>query len=249
MLKLIMNIFYHKKIYTTEYKLFDKLYKWHCGLYTILALRRIIGSIISGAIGIVWLIFIKPRIYGLLFVDLFLLLNALDARELRKSMKFSELGMETPSQIRTFKMECCIKKFITTNGRALGKKEWKTIKEYDISLYNDLLSYKCHHKCYYYSLEIAKVIKDSILIWGAIDEPFEEGHNLNAHAIILRNRYIYDSNMRQSIKYEDFIRLYKFKLYKQWNYNEYSKKYFREAERAEFREWCKKNKVLDYEEF
>ena len=80
---------------------------------------------------------------------------------------------------------------------------------------NDLLSDECHHCCYYYSLEIARIIKDSILIWGAIEEPFEDGHNYYAHAVILRNGYIYDSNMRQSEKYEDFTKLYKFKLYKQ----------------------------------
>ena len=142
-----------------------------------------------------------------------------------------------------------IKKFVSTNGKALGKKEWKAIKEYDIGLYHDLLSDECDHCCYYYSLEIARVIKDSILLWGAVEDPFEDGHNYYAHAVILRNGYIYDSNMHQSIKYEDFIKLYKFKLYKQWNYGEYSRKDFRKSERAEFRRWCKENNVSCYEMF
>ena len=55
--------------------------------------------------------------------------------------------------------------------------------------------------------------------------------------------------MRQSEKYEDFLKLYKFKIYKQWNYDEYSQDEFREGERQNFREWCKKNNVLEYEKF
>ena len=86
-------------------------------------------------------------------------------------------------------------------------------------------------------------------MWGAIENLFEEGHIYYAHAVILRNGYIYDSNMRQSDNYKDFIKLYNFKLYKQWNYDEYSKKDFRESERNDFRNWCIKNNVKDFEMF
>ena len=155
----------------------------------------------------------------------------------------------TPKQIRTKKLEQFIRKLVTQNGGALGKKEWKVIKKADSKLYNDLLCEDCNHWCYYYSLEIAKIIKDSILIWGAVEDPFEEGHKYYAHAVILRNGYIYDSNMRQSAKYEDFIKLFKFKLYKQWDYPEYSRNNFRASEREEFRKWCKENNVLKYRGF
>lgn len=249
MLKFIMRTFYHDKIYTTEPKLFYKMYKWHCGLFTLLSLRRFLGMVIFGAIGITWLIFIKPRVFGLGFIDIAMLLHCIDLREARKSIELNGCGARTPAQIRTLRMEHFIKKIVSTNGRALGRKEWKAIKEYDIGLYNDLLSDECHHCCYYYSLEIARIIKDSTLIWGAIEEPFEDGYNYYAHAVILRNGYIYDSNMRQSEKYEDFIKLYKFKLYKQWKYDEYSQKDFRKSERAEFRKWCKENDVSVYEKF
>lgn len=249
MLKLIMRTFYPDQIYTTEPKLFYKLYKWHCGLYTLLSLRRMLGFVMFGVIGIIWIIFIKPRIYGLGFIGVSLLLFYMELREKTKSIMSNICGARTPAQIRTLRMEHFIKKFVSTNGKALGRKEWKAIKEYDIGLYNDLLCDECHHCCYYYSLEIAKIIKDSTLLWGAIEEPFEDGHNYYAHAVILRNGYIYDSNMRQSEKYEDFIKLYKFKLYKQWNYAEYSRKDFRESERADFREWCKENNVSVYEKF
>ena len=60
---------------------------------------------------------------------------------------------------------------------------------------------------------------------------------------------IYDSNMHQSEKYEDFIKLYKFKTYKQWSYDEYSREDFRKSEQAEFRKWCEENNVLVYQKF
>lgn len=250
MLKFITRTVYHDKIYTTEPELFYKLYKWPCGLFTLLSLRGIFDVIVFGLIGIVCMIFIKPRIIGFAVLVVALLLLDFELSDTLKRVESNHLGVMTPSQIRTLRMEQFIRKFITMNGKALGTKEWKAIKEYDIGLYNDLLSAKCNHFCYYYSLEIARIIKDSILIWGAVEEPFENGHNYYAHAVILRNGYIYDSNMRQSEKYEDFIKLYNFKLYKQWNYyDDYSREDFRKTEREGFRKWCIENNVSVYEKF
>lgn len=249
MLKFLTRYGYRNQIYTDEPELFYKLYKWVCGLFTLISLGRIIGTIIFCVIGIVWIIFIKPRVYGLALVGVGLLILFLETKERKKQAKFNAVDMRTPAQIRTLRIENFIRRHVSTNGKALGKKEWKAIKNHDIRLYNDLLCDECNHCCYFYSLEIARIIKDSILIWGAAEEPLEEGHKYYAHAVILRNDYIYDSNMRQSERYEDFMKLYKFKLYKQWNYEEYSREDFRESERLEFRKWCKENNVLGYKAF
>ena len=252
MLNLIMHIFCKNKIYTTESKLFYKLYKWDVGLPTLLSLRKIFYADMLFVTGLICFIFVKSKFnffLYLLFIFLGLLILIFQLREQVKIISYNALGARTPSQIRALQMEDFIRKFVSINGKALGRKEWKAIKKYDIRLYNDLLSNECNHICYYYSLEIAKVIKDSSLLWGAIEDLFEEGHIYYAHAVILRNGYIYDSNMRQSDNYKDFIKLYNFKLYKQWNYDEYSKKDFRESERNDFRNWCIKNNVKDFEMF
>lgn len=249
MLRFLTRAFYHNKIYTTEKELFYKLYKWKCGLYTFLSLRRVFGMLFLGVIGIIWLIFISPRIYGLAFIDMALILLYIELKETKKAIKFNVCGARSPSQIKTLKMEQFILKFVSLHGKALGRKEWKKIKQYDFGLYNDLLCDECHHCCYFYSLEIALIIKDSILIWGAIEEPFEDEHKYYAHAVILRNGYIYDTNMRQSEKYDDFCKLYNFKTYKQWNSNEYTRDNFRDSERSEFRKWCQENNVSAYERF
>ena len=52
-----------------------------------------------------------------------------------------------------------------------------------------------------------------------------------------------------SKKYEDFIKLYKIKLYRQWNSNDYSKRNFMQVERTKFRKWCKANSVHAYNGF
>lgn len=249
MLKFIMRKYYHDQIYTEEPELFYKLYKWNGGLFTLLSLRNYLGAIFFGILGISWIIFNKLRMFGLVFINIALFLLILEQIEIRKHIEFYKSGKKTPAQIRTMKLESFIRKFVSLNGKALGPKEWKAIKKTDMELYNDLLCENCNNCCYYYSLEIAKIIKDSTLIWCAIEEPYKEGHNYYAHSVILRKGYIYDSNMRQSEKYEDFIKLYKLKLYKQWNYSEYSRNDFRTSEREEFRKWCKENNVLDYHYF
>lgn len=249
MLKVLMRYSYRNKIYTDEPELFYELYKWNCGLFILISARKIIGAIILWTLGIVCITLINFKIYGLVFIAVGLFMFLLEIRELNKKVKFNSLNARTPAQIRTITIQNFIRRQITTKGKALGKKEWEIIKKYDKGLYNDLLCDECEHCCYSYSLEIAKIIKDSILIWGAIEEPFEKGHNYYAHAVILRKGYIYDSNMHQSEKYEDFIKLYKFKIYKQWNYDEYSQERFRTSEREDFRKWCKENNVLVYEKF
>lgn len=249
MLKLLMRHFYCNIIYTDEPELFYKVYKWNCGLYTLISLRKIIGIYICYLLGIVLIIPPITRMYGLALICISLFIFLLQGMEFRKQTRLMLYGIRTPAQIRTLYIQDFIRKYISINGRALGKKEWKAIKKYDKGLYNDLLCDECDHLCYFYSLEIAKIIKDSILIWGAIDDPFAEKHEYYAHAIILRNGYIYDSSMRQSERYEDFKKLYNFIKYKEWGYNDYSQKNFRQNEREEFREWCKKNNVLSYEGF
>ena len=250
MLKLLMRYCYKDQVYVDEKELFYEIYKWVCGLEIVISLRRIIYMIICMIVAIAFLFL---GVSKLLIISCYILLEFLlflwIRQEQKKQARFNMAGMRTPSQIRAFFIEEWIRKYISKKGKALGKKEWKMIKESDIGLYNDLLCEECNHCCYFYSLEIAKIIKDSILIWGAIEDPFENTKKYYAHAFILRNGYIYDSNMRQSIKYEDFVKIFNFKLYKEWSYEDYSIDRFRDKERSNFRNWCKKNNVFAYEIF
>ena len=248
MLEKIMSLLYDDVVYTSEKELFYKVYKKHL-IFTVVRLRLLLTSILFSFISIVWFIFIKPRIYGFIFLDIAMLFLLLNLIEIRKKIINSKSGKKTRVQIRTKKIELYLKRFLSKHNKAISKKDWKKIKKHSLRLYNDLLSEECEHCCYYYSLEIARILKDCTLIWGAAEEPFEKGNKFYAHAVVLKGDYIYDSNMHFSIKYEDFVKLYKFKIYKKWSFDEFSKENFRDSERNNFRNWCKANHVLLYERF
>ena len=152
-------------------------------------------------------------------------------------------------KIRAEKIHFFLMKYVTLNGKALKKDEWKKIKRKDKQLYKDLLSEECDNKCYIYSLEIARMFEDSILIWGAVHNIFSEKEYFCAHAVILRNGYVYDSNIHQSIKYEEYQKLFKLKVFKKYTSCEYLKSDFRVHERVDFRKWCKENNVIKCELF
>ena len=86
MLELITYNYYHNKVFTTDFKLFCKLYKWNIGLYSLLALRKKICAFVFGMIGIALLILIKPILYGLVFIDLSLLFINIHIREITKAI-------------------------------------------------------------------------------------------------------------------------------------------------------------------
>lgn len=234
MLKFLTKIFYRDSVFTNEVDIFCKTYKWDAGLFTLLSLRKVIGIFIFLIMFLVSLLIFNNFTLSLLFIFIFIIMLFL---EIIESIQLIQFGPEIPSRKRTRLIVNFLKRFISKRGKALGKKEWKKIKKVNPELYEILLSDKCKYSSVFYSLEIAKIITDSILIWGAITSPFEKGDNYHLHAVILRNGYIYDTNMRLSEKYTDFIRLYKFKLYKEWEYSDFSKPNFKEEEFVNFLNW------------
>ena len=62
MLKFLFWYYYRDHVYTDEPELFYKFYKWNSGLFTLISLRRIIGTILFCFTGFVWML-INPCIY------------------------------------------------------------------------------------------------------------------------------------------------------------------------------------------
>ncbi len=249
MLKFAARYFYHGKIYTSEKNLFYDFYKWTVGLDTLLNMREIIYACFFCLLGIAYMALSRHAYIGYVLFDIgviILLLNTFDKEDIQI---LHQLGAKSKSECRSAKISEFIRKFVSLNGKALGLKEWRKIKKENVVLYKNLLSNECWRQCYYYSLEIAKIIKDCTLLWGGIKDPFESSSVFYAHAVILRNGYVYDTNFRQSVKYEDFKKLYQFKIYKMWDYEKYSENNFRNSERKEFQAWCKENNVTFYNKF
>lgn len=128
MLKFLTRYCYGNKIHTDEPELFYKLYKWDCGLFILISLRRRICAIILEIVGIIGLIFIKTRIYALLLLNVGMIIFILETREVSRQIYFCVMGCKTPAQIRTNQIVDFIRKYVSITGKALGLREWKKIK-------------------------------------------------------------------------------------------------------------------------
>lgn len=97
------------------------------------------------------------------------------------------------------------------------------------------------------ALTLALILKDVNLVWGSVDCPV--GHQRYAHAFIVKNEYVYDSNFRLCYKFEDYSKFSNLRIYKIWSYAEYSINDFRSTIREDFRKWCQENSVTHYKNF
>lgn len=140
-----------------------------------------------------------------------------------------------------------LKLFTLFNNRILSIKDWKIIKSLDPKLYLDLTSDASFGFCYHYSRELGLVLKNVSLVWCSLYGPLEHCHF--AHAFILKDGYLYDSNLRLSYKFEDYAKITNLKVYKTWSYEEFSIPNFRSSVREDFRKWCKENNVESYSYF
>ena len=224
---------------------FYEVYKYTIGLYYILSIRKLLVTFIFAIMGPIEFLAKQTIPFMCIICSCILLsLQMLDLIKIRTAK-----GVTTSSERRTMKILNVIMMFINKKGKALGKKEWKAIKKSNIELYKALLSNESEEECYYYSLETARIVKDCEVIWGAVKDPLEPSNKYYAHAIIFKDGYVYDSNIRQSVEYKIYKNLYKLKKYRSWSYDEYSNKNFCKFERVEFRRWCVENNVLCYDYF
>ena len=252
MLKMFTKVLYSKRISSRYHNTFYDLYKWQCGLLPML--EFIHALLLNFVFSVVAIFILKSNQKALIVIfaaySVFFTLYAYVKIAQSLQLHFFELTNPQLQEkhLQVEKVESFLLNILATNGKALGKKEWKLIKETDPNLYCKLLSDKTVTFCSYYSSRIAETIPDSILLWGAIKIPLEKKHVYIARALILRNDYIYDPVMHQSLNAEEYIKLHKFMLYKKWKYDIYSQLGFRIFEEGDFRNWCEHNYV-NYENF
>lgn len=139
------------------------------------------------------------------------------------------------------------KLFTVYPNKVIPIKIWKKIKSESPKLYMDLTSESCEGFCYYYSLALGLTLKDVDLIWGGCYD--SKSQQYYAHAFIVKNAYVYDSNHRLSYKFDDYAKATNLKIYKRWSYSKYSIKNFRSTVRQDFRKWCEENDVKSYSNF
>ena len=128
----------------------------------------------------------------------------------------------------------------------LTKKEIDSVKKCK-KLYCSLIDGSSIGLCYTCALEFAMQINDAYLVYAGIKVPGKD--MICAHAFVLKDGKIFDTNRRTTISIEDYYTLYKVKEYRIWSYEEYSDPNFRECVSKDFHNWCKENQVCKYRYF
>lgn len=130
------------------------------------------------------------------------------------------------------------------NWKVISFKDWKIIKKRDKALYDYARSEECNNKCYFTSYELVNTLEDPDIkmLWICIQTTPEYKCG---HSVIARNNKIYDSNFRRTYNREEYLKVFKAEIFKEYSIEEYMNKanlqqtYFNFWDWEEFGEWCK----------
>lgn len=125
-------------------------------------------------------------------------------------------------------------------GRVVTKKDWANIKKNCPKVYRRVRSKKSIGYCYFYSWWIALFLDDAKLMYCII-----QGRNEIpvAHAVIVKNNCVYDTNFRNHFDLEEYIDWYKVKIFKTFDKEEYSNTKFFDEIRDDWVKWCNEQNV------
>jgi len=124
-------------------------------------------------------------------------------------------------------------------GRVVSKDDWKRIKKNDKNTYKFLLNKKNIGHCYAVSWVLAIWLKDAKLMYCSV--AMKEGKE--AHAVIVKNNCIYDTNLRRHYDFNEYIKFNNAEVYKIFDKKEYFKMSFFDDIYEEFVKWCSERNV------
>lgn len=125
-------------------------------------------------------------------------------------------------------------------GKVVSKEDWKNIKKHwPKDAYKEAISKKSRGYCYFYSWAIAQHLSNAKLMYCAMT--LRDGPT--AHAVIVKDNCVYDTNNRRHHNYDEYIKRYNIIVYKMFSEKEYKTETFFDDIRPEFVEWCAKNNV------
>ena len=179
--------------------------------------------------------------YFISFIFLLLKLDFICSAIFTLTTIYYLLAMVNPKVYRlTAKTSFKIVQKLLIYGRVVTKKDWKNIKKYsDKEGYKILRTSKSKGYCYFYSRIIALYLKDAYLMYCSIES---EDH-FTAHAVVLKDNCVYDTNYRTHCDYDEYIKKEKATIYKIFSADEYRKKTFFDDIREDFKKWCAERDV------
>lgn len=142
------------------------------------------------------------------------------------------------------KLQDRIANFSLLNFRVIPLKVWRQIKRENKEWYQHLRSEECNHYCYTTTRELANYMKDpKIKILWISAKNIVNGKE-HGHAVLVKNNYIYDTNLRRTYKYGTYIKCYEAKRFKRISICDYTNQEYMNVSFREFSLWCKKHGVL-----
>lgn len=241
MLKKLTKLFYKKRISSKNIENFADFFQYQYGLELMLNLRLLLYVIIY--IGMA-LLFYNTKILAYIalgVITVVLLYNLIDMKK--------HIFIGTPKLILgSMKLKNWIIGHCVLQKQFLTKEEWKKVKKKDRHLYDSLVSGYSIHKCHTYALLLALQLDDAYLVYLSAKDPQDDNDNY-AHAVVMRNGAVFDTNFRRVFDVEDYYTLFNVKVYHIWNYHEYSEPNFKEKVSKDFHNWCKENKINSYQYF
>lgn len=139
----------------------------------------------------------------------------------------------------------------TMNGKALSRKNFKTIKNKNPKLYEFVSSSECFGYCYSICFNILKTLKKGCIEFIAVkkssiekEDEDDDGRNLTVHVLYVNNGWAFDTYSQRQYPIEELHQVFKAIIYKSFNYDEIKNKSyddFRSENVQQLAEWCNIN--------
>lgn len=124
-------------------------------------------------------------------------------------------------------------------GRVVTKDDWKRIKKKNKDAYKFIWDKKNIGHCYAVAWVLALWVEDAKVMYCSIASKNEH----TAHAVVVKNGCVYDTNCRRHYDYDEYIKLNKAEVYQIFEEEVYCKKSFFDDVRQGFVDWCAERNV------
>ncbi len=130
--------------------------------------------------------------------------------------------------------------FFARYGRVVSKDDWERIKKQNKSTYKFIWDKKSIGQCYTVALILALLIEDAKIMYCSIASG--EG-GPTAHAVVVKNNCVYDTNIRRHYDYDEYIEMAKAEVYQIFEKEIFCRESFLSDVKEDFANWCAKRNV------
>lgn len=130
--------------------------------------------------------------------------------------------------------------FFARYGRVVSKDDWKRLKKKSKGTYKFIWDKKNIGHCYFVAWVLALWLEDAKIMYCSVAS---KEYGQQAHAVVVKNNCIYDTNLRAHYDFDEYIKMYKAEVYQIFEKEVYCKKSFFDDVRQDFKNWCAERSV------